>query len=143
MKVFDDILTSLDSDNVVFLSLLDLSAAFDTVDHAILIERLQRTLKISGSALEWIRSYLTGRTTTVLIDGTYSEEKVLTCSVPQGLKLEPRMYSDYTYPLGKLLHLLILLYHLYADDTQLQKSFDPRKSGAEGEARTILQQGFS
>ena len=68
LKVFDDILTSLDNDNVVFLSLLDISAAFDTVDHPILIEPLQGTLKISGPALEWIRCYLTGRSTTVLID---------------------------------------------------------------------------
>ena len=60
IKVLDDVLTSLDDDNVVFLSLLDLSAAFDTVDHGLLIERLYRTFRITGSALEWIRSYLTG-----------------------------------------------------------------------------------
>ena len=143
IKVLDDVLTLLDEDNVVFLSLLDLSAAFDTVYHALLIERLRRSFRITGSALEWIRSYLTGRSTTVFIDGKYSDSKVLTCSVPQGSKLGPRMYSDYTYPLGKLIQILLILYHLYADDTQIQKSFNPRKAGAEGQARDVIEHSFS
>ena len=143
IKVFDDVLTSLDDNNAVFLSLLDLSAAFDTVDHAILIERLRRTFHISGPALDWIQSYLTGRSTAVIINGEYSDEKVLTCSVPQGSKLGPRMYSDYTYPLGKLLQYLLILYHLYADDTQMHKAFDPKKNGMEQQARTKLEQCFT
>ena len=115
----DDVLISLDDNDVVFLSLLDLSAAFDTVDHVTLIERLRCSFGISGSALEWIRSYLTGRSTAVLIDGKYSNDRVLTCSVPQSIS--PRIYRDYTLPLGKLLRFFLVMYHLYADDTQMHK----------------------
>ena len=53
------------------------------------------------------------------------------------------MYSDYTYPLGKLIQLLSILYHLYADDTQTQKSFNPRNSGAEDKARSVIERSFS
>ena len=122
IKVFDDILTCLDTPNhAVFMALLDLSAAFDTVDHSILIARLERTFGVTGSALQWFRSYLTNRTMTVCVEGKYSEPVTLDVSVPQGSKLGPRLYSDYTQPLGQLLTALSMTYHLYADDTQLIK----------------------
>ena len=62
IKVSDDLLTNLDQRKVLLLTLLDLSAAFDTVDHAILLKRLQLSFGLTHHALDWIASYLAGRT---------------------------------------------------------------------------------
>ena len=106
----------------MFLCLLDLSAAFDTVNHDILLKRLNHTLGIRGDALAWFHSYLSQRKMTVKIDSSYSDPSILDCSVPQGSWLGPRLYSDYVLPLGALIRFLLLLFHGYADDTQLLKA---------------------
>ena len=62
LKVQNDILLAMDRQHVTLLVLLDLSAAFDTVDHRVLLRRLEVTYGITGTALQWFRSYLTGRT---------------------------------------------------------------------------------
>ena len=126
VKVFDDILNHMDNGNAVFMALLDLSAAFDTVDHRILLRRLENSMMVSGSALDWFRSYLTERTTCVCVNGEYSDEVQVECSVPQGSILGPGQYSVYTSPLGSLIGLLLLLHHFYADDTQIWKPVNPR-----------------
>ena len=108
------------------MSLLDLSAAFDTVDHGILLHRLNHSFGITGSALKWFKSYLTNRSFRVVIRDALSDSFGLVCSVPQGSKLGPRLYSQYTRFLGLLLRVLLMCFHCYADDTQLQKSFNPR-----------------
>jgi hypothetical protein len=79
--VQNDILTAIDNKQCVALVLLDLSAAFDTVDHEILLHRLQYKFGIKGKAYEWFRSYLTGRTQSVRIDGTDSSVCPLTCGI--------------------------------------------------------------
>ena len=61
IKVFASVLSHMDDGNAVFLTLLDLSAAFDTVDHRILLRRLRETVKIDGAALRWFESYLDKR----------------------------------------------------------------------------------
>lgn len=120
LKVFNDILSNLDKPNhAVLISLLDLSAAYDTVDHGILLQRLERTFGVTGSALQWFRSYLTTRTMKVCVNGKYSPCVTLDVAVPQGSILGSELYTDYTQPLGALIRLLLMLYHLYADDTQL------------------------
>ena len=121
MRVFDEIYGSLDSNKAVFMALLDLSAAFDTVDHQILQRRLEALLGVRESALNWFVSYLSERTMQVLVNGVKSVTMHLDCSVPQGSKLGPRLFSDYTMPLGALLRTLLLLFHFYADDSQLLK----------------------
>ena len=62
LRVISDLLSSMDKQEVTLLGLLDLSAAFDCVDHNILLTRLERTFGITGSALNWIRSFLLDRT---------------------------------------------------------------------------------
>ena len=66
-------------------------------------------------------SYLTERTTRVRVGGKYSDSITLEVGLPQGSQLGPRLYSDYTQPIGRLIRALLLLFHLYADDTQLMK----------------------
>jgi exonuclease III len=124
LTVHNDILVAMDKGKVTALVMLDLSAAFDTVDHSILIQRLENWFGISGSALEWFRSYLLSRTQSVCVQGSSSEPHELFCGVPQGSVLGPLLFTLYTTPLGSLFDRHSFNYHLYADDTQLLVSFD-------------------
>ena len=84
IKVKSDILDAVDRQEVTFLVLLDLSAAFDTVDHAILLLRLYQRIGICETALQWIESYLSSKTSSICIDGHCSTPSQLKYGVPQG-----------------------------------------------------------
>ncbi|WP_419637627.1 reverse transcriptase domain-containing protein, partial [Thiolapillus sp.] len=73
VKIVNDLLLALDDGKVSVLTLLDLSAAFDTIDHNILLHRLEHAFGITGTALSWIRSYLSDRDQTVVVNGLKSE----------------------------------------------------------------------
>ena len=103
LRVQNDILKSIDDKKCVVLLLLDLSAAFDTVDHKILLHRLRSRFGIKGKALSWLQSYLTDRSQSVQIDGSTSSARPLRFGVPQGSVLGPLLYLLYTAPLGDLI----------------------------------------
>ena len=84
LRVQNDILLALDAHQGVVLVLLDLSAAFDTVSHEYLTQRLHSRFRLRGSALNWIRSYLEGRTQTVCIGDRFSSSLEVKHGVPQG-----------------------------------------------------------
>ena len=105
--------------------LLDMSAAFDIVDHKLLLERLEKRYGVKGNALKWFRTYLQDRKQFVMIHGIKSEMKELRYGVPQGSVLGPILYFLYTSPIGDIIKPHGLNYHLYADDTQLYLSFKP------------------
>ena len=122
LKVMNDILTDCDSGNVSLLNILDLSAAFDTIDHSILLQRLEVTLGISGTALEWFKSYLSNRHQAVVIKGKKSSDHLPKYGVPQGSVLGPVLFTLYTQPLVQEIMKFNVKYHFYADDTQLYAS---------------------
>ena len=119
LKVQSDILTALDSGSGAVLLMLDLSAAFDTIDHGILLSRLNSLYGISGDALDWFKSYLSNRVQRVIIGDTVSECKDLNFGVPQGSVLGPKIYCMYTKPISDIIAGHGLSHHCYADDTQL------------------------
>ena len=106
-KVKVDILRAMDNQEVVCLVLLDLSAAFNSINHDILIARLQDRFGIGGTTLEWFRSYLSGRSQCVAIgdlvmDGALSDSKSLSQGAPQGSVLGPIAFTLYTTSLGDI-----------------------------------------
>ena len=120
VKVANDILLNMSSQRVTLLVLLDLSAAFNTVqtvDHAIFLKRLTNDFGIGGKALEWFSSYLSGRSQRVLFEGATSDSFDLRFGVPQGSCLTPPSSLRVQDHLPNA--------HCFADDTQLYLSFDP------------------
>ena len=99
--------------------MLDMSAAFDTVDHQILLRRLEISFGISSTVLEWFTSYLTHRRQRVQHSGHTSNTTTLTCGVPQGSVLGPILFILYTADITKIIQKHGLLHHLYADDSQI------------------------
>ncbi len=135
LRVQNDVYCAMDNDEVVLLLLLDLSAAFDTLDTEILLQRLENRYRITGTVLQWIRSYLTDRRQSVYIKGHsstgMSEPRHLKWGVPQGSVLGPVLFTAYTAPLGDLAAEHGVNMHCYADDTQPYLSFKPMVQMAE------------
>ena len=111
------------------LVLLDLSAAFDTVEVDTLIHTLQDHFGVMGSALDWFRSYMIDRYFQVKVKGTSSKWIKLQYGVPQGSVLGPLLFSLYTAPIEAILRKHKLRYHKFADDLQIYVFFDPSKPG--------------
>ena len=136
VKVQNDILRANDVEQqCVFLVLLDLSAAFDTITHQTLLSQMKTKFGIVDEAHRWLTSYLEGRTQSVMVSGAKSSAAPLTCGVPQGSVLGPGLFTNYSSPVVSMIKSFDISVHCYADDTQLYAHFIPGENESEVLAR--------
>ena len=109
---------ALDRDEGTLLLLLDPSAAFDTVEHPILLNQLSQ-MGITGVAHTWLRDYISNRTQAISTGSCRSEEYHLTAGVLQGSVLGPIIFLCYVKPLADVIAQHMSTNHGYADDDQL------------------------
>ena len=125
--------------HLTLLVLLDLSVAFDMVDHGILLRMLQSLFGLRGRALSWFQSYLQGRAQHISGNGTLSNRFALECGVQQGSHLGLLIFAIYTSEVFEILCSHLPSAHVYADDTQLYMSFRPSDGLNALEAVTALE----
>ena len=139
LRIKNDILLAMNKQHVTILVLLDLSAAFDTVDHGVMLETLSSKLGICGSSLDWFSSYLHGRSQRVSVRDCISEKFNLMFGVPQGSCLGPLLFTIYSSKLFDVIKGHLPSVHCYADDTQLYVSFSPKQETSQSEAITAIE----
>ena len=142
LKVKEEILCAFANQNGVLLVLFDLSAAFDTVDHKILLSHL-KNFGVTNVALHWIRSYLSDRSQCVCINEVKSSKFLLCCGVPQGSVVGPILFSIYTLSLSTVLAKHNLCHYFYAYDTQIYLPFRPKCTGSYDESKSRLESCIS
>ena len=125
VKVKNDIMVHLDQGSRVALLLLDMSAAFDTLDHTTLLNRFNKEFGIRGKPLKWFESYFSERTQSVVIRGVESEPVPLSQGVPQGSVIGPKAYTMYTKSLGDIIEHHGLQYHICRRYTDIYATITP------------------
>ena len=143
LRVQNDILQAIDTQEGVILILLDLSAAFDTISHDILLFRLKQRFGLTGNVLRWIASYLDGRSQVVVYNGQASSPLPVPHGVPQGSVLGPMLFSLYTSPICDIVDKHNMQFHLYADDAQVYLRFNFKTSSTTDTALTLAEQCIS
>ena len=124
VRMFNDINEDISKNKAVALILLDLSAAFDTIDHKLLVNKLSNDYGIGPGVLNWIISYLQNRSYSVKINSSISHIEPLLFGVHQGSLLGPILFILYTKDLKRIAHGFSLTIQLYADDSQLYIAFN-------------------
>ena len=122
-KVVNNLLTSVDSRKPSNILSLDISAAFYMLDHNHLLKRVSEVFGLNGHVINWLKSYLTVRSSYVSLGNCHSTTVGCATGVPQGSILGPQLFSIFTTPVGHHIS-----YHQFADDTQLFTSVDHSSS---------------
>src|SRR6218665_2753967 len=118
LHLLSDIYGAVDSSQLTLLALFDVSAAFDTFDHEILLKRLEISFGLSGNFLSWVGSFLSERSLCVVHAPSRSAWVPAPYGLPQGSVLGPLLYNIYASEIGPLLSATSVLGHLYANDIQ-------------------------
>ena len=121
LSVLDSLLGSAKKRLVYLVALLDLSTVFDTLDHSIVLKRLETTYGVRDTVLDWFVSYLSDRSQSVIFDGVVSASRTFVYGVPQGSVLGPVLFTFYFQLLSDVISDHICDYHKYTDDTELSK----------------------
>jgi len=131
LSIKNDIHASLAKGMPTALVLLDLSAAFDTIDHKGLLDCLSSWFGFADVVHKWFGSYISGRNQAIKVGNTLSDSTDLKFGVPQGSVLGPILFSLYTTPLSKVISAYSSIhFHFYADDTQLYIHLSPNSTSA-------------
>jgi hypothetical protein len=130
LRVVNDMRMAVDAGDAALLSLLDQSAAFDTINHSTLLNRLSVRYGVTGVALSWFSSYLSDRCQSVSLRGVSSTPKPLRYGVPQRSVLGPVLYILYTAPVCDIANQHNVQVHFYADDTQHMVRFVLNSDGS-------------
>ena len=125
LEIISNMFSAINDQRITLLSLLDMSCAFDCVNHEILLGRLRSSYGISGVVLQWIESFLTGRTQQVNFSDQVSNVGFLRSGVPQGSVLGPLLFLLYTSEVPELVNKYKFYCHGYADDIQICASCYP------------------
>ena len=128
IKLCNDILWAMENQQLTAFSIIDLSAAFDTVDHDILLNVLTTKFNVIGPALKLLDGYLRPRYCKVAVNGHFSSNKELALSVPQGSCAGPVLYTAYSSTMSEVVPKQISI-HGYVDDHGLKKSYRPIQHG--------------
>ena len=132
-----DIISAIDNGSSVAMEMLDLTAAFDTLDHQILVNRLEEIYSIQDVALQWFRSYLCNRMQHVMVNGETSNGVSMNHGVTQGSVLGPKLFSLYMKPLSEVIRNHGFSYQFYADDTLIYLAFQPDGNWTKGWDRIL------
>ena len=138
IKVVNNVLWNFENQEVCAMCIIDLSAAFNTVDHQILLQVLQLRFGVLGNALTWFESYLRPRFCKVKVGTRFSTIRSLDCSVPQGSLAGPNLYSAYASTLQEVVPDDVGL-NGFADDHSLKRSFKADDRNAEQTIISALQ----
>ena len=136
IRICNDILWSMEECKIFILIGTDLSGAFDTVDYDILLQTLEQTFGVTGTALNWFKNYLGNRHYKVKIHNSYSDEIKLDFSVPQGSRGGPDLYNLYAGSISQVVNPSTSIY-AYADDHNFGKSFKPNVNDTSVELNCI------
>ena len=119
LRVYNDLLLAVDQGDEAVLILLDYSAAFDTISHDVFLDRLRNRYGVSGTALNWFKTYFMNRSQSIVINDSLSKPHVPLEGVPQGSVIGPLSFTLYTAPLEDIIEAHGLGRMIYADDTQV------------------------
>ena len=142
LRVRNDLLCILNDRKAAILVLLDLSAAFDTIDHTIMLTRIRYLFGNTATCLAWFESYLVNRRQDMQINGSISAERPVVFGVPQGSVPGLFMFICYTAPLGDIARRYGINCNLYADDTKPCLAFKANQETANSGIQQLVAIGY-